>query len=187
MKEMRDIPGYEGVYAVTTNGLVWSYAREWQPGADGSFHHSHPGMWMSLHAREDDGYSMVKLCGATRLVHRLVARTYLPNPFSLPYVNHLNGIKFDNRVENLEWCTAGENARHAHRTGLVNLNTDTFRRSVRRNAFAAHAVTRKLTYEQADQVRRAFSSGESKTAIGKYYGISRATVWSIVNGRTYNQ
>ena len=62
------------------------------------------------------GYLRVRILGKNCKIHRLVAKAFIPNLENKPHVNHINGIKTDNRVENLEWCTISENAIHHYRT-----------------------------------------------------------------------
>jgi hypothetical protein len=62
-----------------------------------------------------DGYHRVHLCGKRYRVHRLVAETYLPNPDAKKFVNHIDGVRDHNRVENIEWATPSENTLHTNK------------------------------------------------------------------------
>lgn len=68
------------------------------------------------------GYFGVRLCKDNKqerfLVHRLVANAFIPNPNNLPIINHIDGVKANNNVNNLEWCTYSHNNKEAYRLGL---------------------------------------------------------------------
>lgn len=70
-----------------------------------------------------DGYLHFTLCKNKKKyqmpAHRIVAQTFISNPNDKPYINHINGNKMDNRVENLEWVTSSENTQHAFKIGLM--------------------------------------------------------------------
>ncbi len=70
--------------------------------------------------KSDNWYLSVKIGRKSYSIHRLVAMAWLPNPYNKKEVNHINGIKYDNRVENLEWATRNENMHHAKISGLYN-------------------------------------------------------------------
>ena len=118
MKEIwKAIEGYEGLYQVSNLGRVKSKAR------DVVEHRSWGNRITSLPERImkqsylPEGYKIITLSKnskqKTYRVHRLVAQQFLPNPENKPDINHKNGIREDNRVENLEWVTNLENQRHS--------------------------------------------------------------------------
>lgn len=71
------------------------------------------------------GYKTINYKSKTHYVHRLVAKAFIPNPNNKPCVNHKDGNKLNNHIDNLEWCTYSENNKHAYRTGLKKPNTIT--------------------------------------------------------------
>jgi len=101
MEIWKDIVWYEWYYQISDLGNI-----------------RHSKYWLKkLHIRDKDWYVHVKLKkewkSAIKIVHRLVMQAFIPNPENKRTVNHINGIKTDNRLENLEWATDKENYDHA--------------------------------------------------------------------------
>ncbi len=118
----KDIPEYEGYYQASTLGNIRGVDRvndQLYRGKNRVFHYK--GIVITQTKRES-GYLTVVLSKYNKpkmfRVSRLIAITFIPTEDTNLQVNHINGIKTDNRVENLEWCTASENILHAWATGL---------------------------------------------------------------------
>lgn len=114
----KEIKGYEGMFAVSNYGRVKSLARRVS---------NHTGFINKPERilkpfKDVKGYLRVYLTKNSKKkftpIHRLVSFAFIPNPENKPQVNHIDGNKQNNRVENLEWCTNGENQIHAYVHGL---------------------------------------------------------------------
>jgi hypothetical protein len=178
---MRDVPGYEGLYSVTEDGCIWSHDRVV---TGPKLTKEIKGRWLRP-GRANNGYPTVSLgkAGVSRTwkVARLVALAWIPNPQSLPVINHLNGNKADSRAVNLEWCTSSQNNRHAMETGLK-------RRSTPRKDIAMRSLgiaSRKLTQEQIQEVFALRAGGMLQRDIGARFGVGQDVVSRILSGETY--
>ena len=126
----KDINGFEGYYQISNLGNVKSVKRNIE--SNNRFNTMLYSVKEKILKPSKKRYSGVTLINKDKKysypnVHRLVAETFLPNPNNLPEVNHINGNKHDNRVENLEWNTKSDNAKHRHnvlniQSNLINWN-----------------------------------------------------------------
>jgi hypothetical protein len=138
MKEVwKDVVGYEGLYQVSNLGRVKSLSRIKINGASYGF-----GITKERYLKlqiDDKGYNRVKLHNnkniTTKKVYRLVAEAFIPNPEDKKQVNHIDGNKLNNRVDNLEWATPYENVKHAIDTGLIKYNIHKYKTKILKDYF----------------------------------------------------
>ena len=115
------------------------------------------------------GYCVTNIHQSNHMTHRLIAETFLPNPENFPQVNHINGKKDDNRVENLEWVTCQENCRHAWK--------------MKPHRPAAHHV---LNPEKVLEIKRLIRDGSIKDSeIARRFGVWQTAITKIRMGHTW--
>lgn len=153
----KPINGY-GNYMISSKGRVKSTF-----GKIRKLHSNHKG-YCKISIMGDDGIRK------TLSVHRLVAETFIPNPYNLPQVNHKNTIKTDNDINNLEWCDNSHNQKHAFKNGLQNNKGENNPRSI-------------LTINDVVNIRSSVDKSYSKLAIE--YGVSKSTISSIIKNKIW--
>jgi hypothetical protein len=166
---LRYIPGYEGLYAVTKSGRVWSYPKQ----RNGQGHY---GKWLKPAIISKDYYEVSltkkiddKATQRTFGVHRLVAITYIPNPYNKPQVNHIDLNPRNNHVSNLEWVTRSENMLHAASFGCM-------------SRMGSMNGRYKYSDEQVKEVIKLYKNGNTITFISEKMFMPQSTVRAFCKG-----
>lgn len=155
-----DIAGFEGRYQITDHGDVISLitGKTLSPGVK-------PGGYKFVGLRAVKGAKP-----SYKMIHRLVAESFIPNPLHKPEINHIDGDKKNNKAENLEWVTRNENAVHGFNTGLMT------------HGFEHHFC--KLTPQQVISI---YSAEGKYRDIGKLFGVCAQTVCNIKKKTAYRR
>jgi len=183
---MKYIKGYEKLYSATIDGKIYSHKK-----------HKHKGKFLKFHVN-NNGYLSVGLSRdkkrKTFSVHRIIANTFLDNTENKEEVNHIDGDKKNNNIENLQWVTSSENQIHAIRNGLQRY-TEKHRETARKigkengkkNKGKENKKLRKLTMKQAEDIRNKHCTGYSMMSLGKEYEVDKKTISAIIKRIRYVQ
>lgn len=169
------IKGYHGLYFIRTNGEVYSTPKKNNRG------YIHSGKILKQQKNEF-GYNLVCLRknGKSKhaKIHRLVAISFIPNPNKKRCVNHIDGNKNNNHIENLEWVTHSENHQHAYDSGLWDKRRKSTRIVGKMNRLVKNNVVLKI--------RLLYKSGKHKQSeLSKMFNISKYSIYNIVHFKTY--
>lgn len=171
MEEWKDVVGYEGFYQVSDKGRVKSLDRVDCLG------HARKGIILKQRVTKW-GYmrTMLYKNGVSKQesIHRLVGKAFIPNIENKEQINHIDGVKTNNSVFNLEWCSLSENRKHAYRTGLQHPQIG------EANGFS------KLKEWQVREIREIYKrGGYTKRELGRKYGVCAANVGMIINNKIW--
>lgn len=162
----KEVGGYDRMYKISNLGRVKSYNL------------NKIGIILKQRTYSDyDSAVLTDVDGTFKkhMVHRLVAQAFIPNPNNLPHVNHLDGNKHNNVVDNLEWCTQQQNAKHAYNVLYPGKNRG------EGNAFSI------LTNKEVLEIFKMTESGEYRhREIADKFGIDRSTVTDIARGKSWS-
>ncbi len=170
-KVYKDIPGYEGIYGISQNGEIISYARI-KKGMNNSISRN-PERILKQTGKNQKRYHGVSLAkdgiSIRKQVHRLVYTTFIGNIPKGKQINHIDGNKLNNNLSNLELCTPKQNIRHAWKTGLA--------RKTRENTYS------KLKIEEVKRIRILAKQGLYHREIAKMFNVSRQHITAIINDK----
>ncbi len=158
----KDINGYEGIYKIYESGKVWSYRRK-----------------RFLRTPKDrDGYKRVTLCVDKKIknmtIHRWLYITFVGDIPKTHQINHKDGNKINNNLQNLELVTPKENTQHAWASGLA------------KKQVGEKTSLAKLTKNKILKIREMHLLGQSQVHIAKHFGIHQTNVHYILKGKTWN-
>ena len=138
---------------------------------------------------KDDGYIATTLGNGKqnyRYVHRLVADAFVNNKHEKPQVNHINGVKGDNRAENLEWVTPKENIRHAIDTGLLKYKKKEKEIKNSKYSLGEEDNGSKLTPEKVIEIRVLWELREFKQVeLAEKFGVDNSTINDIIRRKRW--
>lgn len=174
MEIWKDITGYKGIYQISNHGRlrrIWKKSRRNPEGK----------LKILNCSLSNDGYCKADLWKnkkrKTYRIHRLVSFEFIENPLNKPQVNHIDGNKINNHVDNLEWCTCSENIKHAYKTGLKKFTG---------KIYGEKNGSSKLTQKQVDQIKELKGLKKQKE-IAKMFNVSPRTISDIYTGRTWSK
>lgn len=161
----KDILGFFGDYQVSSLGHIKSFKKD----ATGI---------VLTPTLSHKGYERIRLsAGITKQysVHRVVAEAFIPNPDNLPQVNHIDGNKLNNCIDNLEWCTNLENMQHARKNNLFP------------DVFGDNNPNARISSSDVKNIVDKYNSGISIKDLAKNYNIPISRVRSIIYGNTWKE